>query len=144
MLGAQHGGAPACCAKEPQKFGALGQVCRLTCKPLPPASPRAQALKSAGAQDPFTAMVGLAFIMVAIAGEIGWHVTQVRSAQSARSLGASRDNYHRLLAGLQQCGWPAGWAIQPDAAACQQLLADDGRVLVPACLQEWFYAEDYR
>ncbi|KAL4422594.1 hypothetical protein ABPG75_008791 [Micractinium tetrahymenae] len=37
---------------------------------------RAQALKGKGAQDPFVAMVGLAFVMVAIAGEMAWHVNQ--------------------------------------------------------------------
>jgi len=37
---------------------------------------RSQALKDVGAQDPFTAMVGLSYIAVAIAGEMGWHVTQ--------------------------------------------------------------------
>jgi hypothetical protein len=43
---------------------------------------RSQALKDSGAQDPFTAMLGLSFIMVAIAGEMGWHVTQARSKAS--------------------------------------------------------------
>lgn len=39
---------------------------------------RSKELKAAGAQDPFTAMVGLSYIAVAIAAEMGWHVTQVR------------------------------------------------------------------
>lgn len=37
---------------------------------------RSQALKGKGAQDPFVSMVGLAFVMVAIAGEMAWHVNQ--------------------------------------------------------------------
>ncbi len=34
---------------------------------------RANSLKSAGAQDPLMAIIGLSFLMVSIAGEIGWH-----------------------------------------------------------------------
>lgn len=45
-----------------------------TCSLHPPA----QALKGKGAQDPFVSMVGLAFVMVAIAGEMAWHVNQAR------------------------------------------------------------------
>lgn len=40
---------------------------------------RAPALRRAGARDPFLAVLGLAFIMVAIAGEMGWHTTQARA-----------------------------------------------------------------
>lgn len=38
---------------------------------------RAKELEAAGAKDPLTAQIGISFLMVAIAGEIGWHVTQV-------------------------------------------------------------------
>lgn len=38
---------------------------------------RAQELEAAGARNPLTALVGISLLMVAIAGEIGWHVTQV-------------------------------------------------------------------
>ena len=37
---------------------------------------RAKSLKAAGAREPFVALTGLAFLAVAIAGEMGWHVTQ--------------------------------------------------------------------
>ena len=38
---------------------------------------RAGPLREAGAHSPFLALLGISFIMVAVAGEMGWHVGQV-------------------------------------------------------------------
>lgn len=70
-------------------------------------------------QDPFAAMLGLAFVMVAIAGEIGWHVTQVFGGPAAPGPPVALPRRSLALP-------------NPHPAALSLLL-----------LKDWFYVEDY-
>lgn len=80
-------------------------------------------------------MVGLAFVMVAIAGEMAWHVNQASGADRALlQVGQSVEAGQRL-GQLPALRCVAGMGMPAVLPLARAFLA------VPTSLQEWFYVE---